>query len=330
MTDLKLINAVPGDELDAFLLLTKLEVKRTKNNKEYLNLEFRDKTASITAKMWDNFEFLLSSIKQGDVLKVKAVVDEYSGQLQLVIKELIPLKGENNIDPVTFLPSSQRDFNQMTRELQNRIEAIKNKPLKKLIQTILSGENLNLYSKVPAGKSWHHSYLHGLLEHVLEVIKICDLMCDIHPRLNRDLLITGAILHDFGKIEELEFDTGFDYSDKGRLLGHIAIGALEISSVMDKMKTFPDDLRQQLLHLILSHQGKLEYASPVEPKTIEAIVLYYADELSAKTNAYKLVVENETDSGKRWTNYIPLAKTSLFIGENKKEENNEEGSLFRQ
>jgi 3'-5' exoribonuclease len=175
----------------------------------------------------------------------------------------------------------------MKREFKNRVDSISNSFLKKLISSIFNSSTLESYTKAPAGKSWHHSYLSGLLEHTLEIIKICDLMCDIHPEVNRDLLVCGAIMHDFGKIEELTFDSVFDYSDKGKLIGHIVISAMEINEKAGRISGFPEDLKHQLIHLVLSHQGKLEYASPVLPKTLESIILYQADELSAKTNAYK-------------------------------------------
>src|SRR3989337_2262211 len=162
----------------------------------------------------------------------------------------------------------------------------------------LNSNMFESFSLAPAGKSWHHSYVHGLLEHTLEIVKICDLMSDSHPEINRDLLVCGAILHDFGKIEELSFDTAFEYTDKGKLIGHIVIGAMIVEEKIKEIKDFPEDLKNCLIHLILSHQGKLEHASPVVPKTLEAIALYHPDELSAKVNAYKnaIATELKTDS----------------------------------
>ena len=153
-------------------------------------------------------------------------------------------------------------------------------------------------------------------------------MCDIHQELNRDLLICGAILHDFGKIEELEYESAFDYTDRGKLLGHIVIAASFIEKESDKIKEFPRKLRDQLIHLVLSHQGKLEYASPVVPKTLESIVLYHADELSAKTNAYKGAVLNELNSDKNWTKYLPLAETSVYIPDSLRKKDDFKESLF--
>jgi 3'-5' exoribonuclease len=137
-------------------------------------------------------------------------------------------------------------------------------------------------------------------------------MHSFHPVINRDLLICGALLHDFGKTEELTFDSVFDYSDKGKLIGHIMISAFEIEKTAALISEFPVELKNQLIHIVLSHQGKLEFASPVEPKTLEAIVLYQADELSAKSNAYKYAIDADKNKEGNWTKFLPLANTSLY------------------
>jgi 3'-5' exoribonuclease len=149
------------------------------------------------------------------------------------------------------------------------------------------------------------------MEHTLEIIRICDLMCDIHSEINRDLLISGAMMHDFGKTEELSVDASFNYTDKGKLLGHIVISAMIINETTKKMLNFPKELKNNLLHIVLSHQGKLEFASPVVPKTLEAITLYQADELSAKVNAYKNALSFEIKGDNKWTRFITLAATDL-------------------
>jgi 3'-5' exoribonuclease len=188
---------------------------------------------------------------------------------------------------------------------------IENEHLKNLIKNIFTEERFEKYSLVPAGKTWHHGYISGLIEHTLEIIKICDLMSDIHPEINRDLLVCGAMLHDFGKIEELSFEPVFEYTDIGKLIGHIVISAMVVGEEINKTTGFPENLRNNLLHLILSHQGKLEHASPVVPKTLEAITLYQADELSAKVNAYKNVIANEIKPNSNWTKFIQLAGTDI-------------------
>lgn len=309
----ELITLNAGDKISHFVLLNKLELKTARNNKPYLNITVSDKSASIQGKLWENFNDFFNSAAEGNVIKILGVIEDYMGQLQIKIEKIRIAAAADNVNPKDFLPLSDRDLNVMLDELKSRIKKIRDLYLKNLLDSVFTDERFVKYINVPAGKSWHHAYLHGLLEHTLEIISICDLMCDIHTDLNRDLLITGAILHDIGKTDELSYEPAFDYTDKGRLLGHIVIASNIIEGETNKIKNFPEELKSQLLHLILSHQGKLEQASPVEPKTVEAIVLYHADELSAKTNAYKSAVKTEEKSGNKWTKYIGLINTALYI-----------------
>ena len=323
----KIIELKSGEQVDHFFILAKIEERTTKNNKPFLNLELRDKSSSINAKVWDNFQQFKSEAAAGKVIKVNGQVEDYMGNLQIKVNLIRVAKANDKVSIQNFLPKSSRDLQTMLREFDNRINRIGNSYLKELLNKILNGDKFEEYKQVPAGKAWHHAYIHGLLEHTLELIKICDLMCDIHPEINRDLLITGAVLHDFGKTEELSYNTNFDYTDKGKLIGHIVIAAMEIEKTALTIKGFPGDLKDQLIHLVLSHQGKYEFASPVIPKTLEAIVLYHADELSAKTNAYKNAIKIDENKEGNWTKYLPLAETALFIPP-KKEENNKQDSLF--
>jgi 3'-5' exoribonuclease len=317
-----------NDKLEHFLLLTNLTVKSTKAGKEYLDLDLRDQSASFNAKMWSNFESFQKSAKVGSVVKILGTLAEFNNQPQIKIERIRSANSEDNVTPADFLPKSNRTLSVMVEEMNSRIDKISDAYLNQLIKLILNSENFNKYIKVPAGKAWHHAYIGGLLEHTLEIVRICDLMCDIHDEINRDLVITGAILHDLGKIEELEFESGFDYTDTGKLLGHIVIAANIVDSQISKITGFPSDLRDQLLHLILSHQGKLEFASPVVPKTLEAIVLYHADELSAKTNAFKTAILSEVNSDTNWTKYLPLVETSLHIPLYLKKKNDFKDTLF--
>lgn len=310
----ELSSLVKGDPIDHFLLVKKSELRLTKAGKEYLSLELGDKSISSAANLWDDvsgFKSLKTSLAVGDVVKIIGVMDEYQGNPQIKIESIRLAKQSDDITPRDFLPKSLRDLNVMKKEFISRMEKIDNPDLKSLIKKIFSDERFTKYTSVPAGKMWHHSYISGLIEHTLEIIKICDLMCDIHPEINRDLLVCGAMLHDFGKIEELSFDPVFEYTDKGKLIGHIVIAAMIVNDEISKTPNFPENLKNNLLHLILSHQGKLEYASPVVPKTLEAITLYQADELSAKVNAYKNVIANEIKPGTNWTKFISLAGTDI-------------------
>jgi 3'-5' exoribonuclease len=300
------------EKLDHFLIVRKCEVRMSKAHKPYFTLILGDKNYSLSANMWDNFEKYSSKIKTGDILKVDGIIDEYLGALQIRVRDLKFSTLQDNVTYEDFMPRSVRDTEEMRREFHSRIRKISDKWLKKLLQKIFIEQNFNKFAAAPAGKSWHHSYLHGLLEHTLEIIKICDLLCDFHPEINRDLVIAGAMLHDYGKTEELSYDLTFEYTDKGKLLGHIVIAAMIINEQAAKINDFPEELKNCLIHLVLSHQGKLEFASPVLPKTIEAITLYHADELSAKVNAYKNALNAESKGDNKWTKWLPLVSTDLF------------------
>ncbi len=318
-----------GDLVDHFLLLRKAEQRITKANKQFISLELGDASGVIPANIWENVDEISKITKAGEVVKVEGSIEDYQGNLQLRINKIRLPKLSEKISSIDFLPKSKRNLKEMQNEFTQRIEKIKNPFLKSLLKIMFNEKDYDTYCKVPAGKSWHHSYLHGLIEHSLELIRICDLMADIHPELNRDLLICAAMLHDYGKIEELTIEPSFDYTDKGRLLGHIVIAANLVEIRSGEITGFPEELKTQLLHILLSHQGKLEHASPVVPKTIEAITLYHADELSAKVNAYKLAIQSEKNSGSRWTKYLPLIETPIYmIDANEESNSSSQKTLF--
>ncbi len=301
-----------GDSVNHYLMIRKCEVRLTKNNKEYLALDLGDKSQTLSANVWDNFETFYNTVNVGDVVKVKGSIDDFQGTPQIRVTAIRKLKEGEDVLPSDFMAKSKRDLDEMKNEFWTRVERINNSYLKTLLKAIFNENNFEKYSLAPAGKSWHHSYIHGLLEHTLEIVKICDLMCGFHPEINRDLLISGAFLHDFGKTEELSYDSSFEYTDKGKLLGHIVISAMLINEETKRIPDFPAELKENLIHIVLSHQGKLEYASPVVPKTLEAITLYQADELSAKVNAYKNALASGTKPDSSWTKYISLASTDLY------------------
>jgi 3'-5' exoribonuclease len=286
-------------------------MRSTKSGSDFLSTELGDKTASLNANIWEGFTELALRGKVGDVVKVAGVLEEYQGSLQIRVSNIRLSTDKDGVKPRNFLPESKRNLDEMKNEFNQRIKSNSNKFLKKLLTQIFTEERFEQFCLAPAGKSWHHAYIHGLLEHTLEIIKICELMCEFHSELNKDLLISGAMLHDIGKIEELSYDSAFEYTDKGKLVGHIVIASNLIRDETKKISNFPIELENNLIHLILSHQGKLEHASPVVPKTAEAIALYQADELSAKVNAYQNAIDSELKSDSNWTRFISLANTDL-------------------
>ncbi len=307
------------DTIDHYFLLKKFELKQKKDGNNYLVIEVSDKSGTISGNYWEGFDEFYKNAFVGAIVKIKGSVELFNDRLQLRI-ESVSLTNENdNVSLSDFVPTSLRNPEEMKKEFWSRVKKIQNDWLKSLIKNVFTTDRFEKFTFAPAGKSFHHNYIGGLLEHTLEVIQICDLMCDIseksnfQPQINRDLLITGAILHDVGKIEELSYESIFDYTDKGKLLGHIVIAANWIYGVCKQIPDFPEELQTLVLHLVLSHQGKLENASPVEPKTLESIILYYADELSAKTNAYRQIINSGGEMNSNWTKFHHLLQSSLFI-----------------
>ena len=329
MNQPELNTLIKNDRIDHFLLIKKIELRSTKSGSDFLSTELGDKSASMNANIWEGFSDLALRGKVGSVVKVSGTIEEYQGSLQIRVASIRLANEKDKVRPQDFLPVSKRNLEEMQKEFNQKLKSISNKHLKKLLSEIFSEEKFELFSTAPAGKSWHHAYIHGLIEHTLEIIKICELMCEFHPELNRDLLISGAMLHDIGKIEELSFESAFEYTDKGKLIGHIVIAATLVRDEIKKISGFPVELENNLIHLILSHQGKLEHASPIVPKTAEAIALYQADELSAKVNAYKTTIEAELRPDSNWTKFIHLADTDLYkFNFRESSEENTKKSLF--
>ncbi|MDH3267573.1 MAG: HD domain-containing protein [Ignavibacteria bacterium] len=318
-----------NDRIDHFLLIKRIDLRSTRTGSDFLSTELGDKTTSLNANVWEGYTEVAAKGRVGDVVKVTGTVEEYQGSLQIRVSSIRLATTADDVNPKDFLPQSKRNLKEMKNEFNKRIKNTSNKYLKNLLTQIFNSERFELFCTAPAGKFWHHAYIHGLLEHTLEIVKICELMCEFHLELNKDLLITGAMLHDIGKIEELSFDSAFEYTDKGKLVGHIVIASNLVRDEIKKISGFPVELENNLIHLILSHQGKLEHASPVVPKTAEAIALYQADELSAKVNAYKNAVDSELKDGSNWTRFIQLAGTDLhkITLDNSSEENTKK-SLF--
>jgi len=301
-----------NDKIEHFLLIRRLELRSTRSGKDFLSTELGDKTISLNANVWEGFTSIASKAKVGDVVKVEGTIEEYQNTLQIRVNSIRLATADDEVSPKDFLPRSNRDLKVMKDEFKKRIDRTTDKFIKKVLKQIFTGERFEQFCNAPAGKSWHHAYISGLIEHTLEIVKICELMCQFHPELNKDLLVAGAMLHDIGKIEELSYDSAFEYTDKGKLLGHIVIASNLILDEIKKIPEFPESLKNNLIHLILSHQGKLEHASPVVPKTAEAIALYQADELSAKVNAYKNAIDTDGKAGSNWTRFIQLANTDLY------------------
>ncbi len=300
------------DLVEAVFLVKEKIVAMAKNGKPYLTLKLMDKSGEVDAKVWDNADQVGALFDRNDFLSVRAKASVYLGKMQLIVSELKKVP-EETVDLADFLPETNRDINSMVEELHALIAGVKDPDLSRLLSLFFHDpELLAQYRVAPAAKGMHHVYLGGLLEHSLAVAKLVDAMVPLYPGLNRDLLIAGALLHDVGKVREMTYLRCFDYSDEGKLIGHITIGAEMLHERITALPGFPAELAMLLKHMILSHHGQYEYGSPKRPKTLEATILNYLDDLDSKINGIRTHIRKEPDNPSRWTSYHRLYDRYFF------------------
>jgi 3'-5' exoribonuclease len=266
----------------SFFAASVKSLRDKKDGGKYLALILTDRTGSIEARMWDDAADASPEFDQGDVVKVRAQVCRYNERLQMKI-ERIRAALDHEYDPVDFLPATREDIDALWSELNRYVDSFRDLDLKALLRAFLDDpEVATAFRQAPAARAMHHAFLGGLLEHVVSLMGLCDLAARHYPEVHRDLLLTGAMLHDIGKLRELAWRRSFDYTIEGQLLGHITIGLGMIEKKLETLPNFPPRLRVLIEHLVLSHHGRYEFGSPKLPMVPEAILLHYLDDLDAK------------------------------------------------
>jgi 3'-5' exoribonuclease len=322
-----LANFDEGKLFDGFFLVLAKQQRTTKNNKPYLNLILGDKTGQLEGRVWELGDpRIAKDFERGDIVKARGSASRFDDRLQMKIDQLrVALPTE--VDKADLLPSTSYDVAELWRQLLGFIESFTNPDLKRLLTAMLDDPALaQAYREAPAAKQLHHAWLGGLLEHVVSLLTLADRVAPHYPLLDRDLLLTGVILHDIGKVRELSWEIGFEYTVEGTLLGHIQMGAALAEKTMDSLPGFPPKLKVLVLHMILSHHGKLEFGSPKLPMIPEALALSFIDDLDAKMQA----VQGEFDkciregkgadelTGKVWAlDQRQLLNTRRWLGEGK-------------
>lgn len=304
------------------LFLLKEKVLRDYAGGQFLTLGLQDKTGTISAVCWEEAARIFEKIPEGTLVQIKGKVSSYKKNLQITIEKISPLEGlDLKIKIADFVPTTDKDIEKMFEDVKKFISSVKNPFFSKLLSAFFNDTNfVETYKTAPAATFWHQAYLGGLLEHSLNVARICDFVLTLYPELNRDLLLTGALLHDIGKIRELQYPIILDYTDAGRLLGHITIQDAWLAEKIKNIPDFPEDLGLQIRHLLLSHHGEREAGSPKRPKTAEAAVLHQADILDAHAAGFTELIKKARLSGKTWSDYIRLIDRYLYAG--KDTENN--------
>ena len=301
-------------------MLRKQELRDTVDGKRFLKLELGDRTGRIDGVVWDNADQIYAKAQTGDVVKIQAQVTTYREMPQLKVERLRKAK-EGEIDLSDFLPASETDLDLLYDQFRKVASTIRNGHLKSLLDLLLKDSSVTEKLKsTPGGKLWHHAYVGGLLQHTLRVVEICEKAAEMYELVDRDLLITGALIHDIGKIGTYSAKGFFDYTDEGRLIGHIVSGDEIIDGKIRMIEDFPSELALKLKHLVLSHQGQLEFASPVVPKTLEAIILHYADDLDAKADAFSHIIKTQKSKGKRWSDWVNLMDRYIYLGQDEAED----------
>ncbi len=310
-----------GDRFDGHLILRTLQLGMTRTNKPFLIMDFTDRTGHIKGKMWEDAEAAYRSLKEGVVVKIRAAVEEYLGKPELKVVKIRPIDPADIEDYSRFLPTSDRDPEELWATIRWSVERVGHEGLKALLDGFLEDEEfVERFQRAPAGKKWHHAYIGGLLEHTASMIKLVERLADHYPYLDRDLLVSGTVLHDIGKVWELRYDTTIDYTRIGRLEGHIFLGAEEVSRRAESIEELDEETLTRLRHLILSHQGTREQGSPVLPMTREAFILYFVDEIDSKLNAIGREMDKASGGGGEFTEYVRLLDRMLYKGANPPEQ----------
>jgi 3'-5' exoribonuclease len=305
----------------SFVVTTK-QVKPKKSGEPYLSLTLADRCGQIEAKMWDNVEDALDAFEQEDFLKVKGLLNKYKNRFQITIHKVRRLS-DSEVDFADYLPKTGKDVDELWRTLGDFVSSFQDAHLRGLVQAFMADSEIaTAYRNAPAAKTLHHAYIGGLLDHVVSLLRSCDLLCRNYPQVNRDLLLTGVFLHDIGKIYELTYMRSFSYTTRGQLLGHMIIELEMLQAKLAQVPDFPAEMKTLLEHLIISHHGQYEFGSPKLPMFPEALMLHYLDDLDSKMESMRAHFEREAGSESSWTSYNPslgrtLLNTAKFL---KKEE----------
>jgi len=304
----------PGDRVnDTFLVMEKNMASSQKGN-PYLAIKLRDNTGDVDGRVWDNAVELNRRFKRGDIVGIQSRAISYRNVMQLSISDIESVD-ESLFNPTDYFPSSKLNIEEMFEDLIDFVGTVETPQLKALLEQIFRDEEIAFaFKNAPAAKGFHHFYIGGLLEHTLSVVQLLEKTAAHYDETKRDLIIAGGMLHDIGKIKELSFSKMIDYTDEGRLIGHISLGLELIDEKIARIEDFPEQLAMELRHIILSHHGVLEYGSPKRPKTLEALIVNFIDDLDAKVNAFQTFIESSTDDESDWTPFHRLLERFIYKG----------------
>ena len=288
--------------ITTFFLVHEKEIRNTTGGKPYLRMELGDRSGTVEARMWEQFEVAAKDVGRDDFVKVQARVEIYRNRPQLSLLQFRLARPEE-IDLADYLPHTPHNVEELYRQLLGYVEGMKNPWLKQLVARTLNDPAIAArYKRAPAAKVMHHAYLGGLLEHVVALCGLAQLVATHYPELDADLLLTAAVLHDVGKLDELCYERSVAYTTEGQLLGHIVMEVETVAKAMDAIEGFPAKLKTVVQHILISHHGQYEFGSPKLPMIREALVFHYLDDMDSKMAAVRAALA--TESGEEdWSVY---------------------------
>ncbi len=308
-----------GEAVDEVFLVSDKQLRANRNGNLYLQLEVRDRSAAMSARLWNVGEHVFRSFDAGDFLLVKGKVQLFQGALQMILNHIDRVESEK-VNLADFLPHTEQDIGKLLERLRTTLRRVSNPHLKALVECFLMDNGfMRDFSQVPAGVRNHHAYIGGLLEHVVTLLDAAERLLPLYPHLDRDLLVLGIFLHDVGKVRELSYARAFAYTDEGQLIGHIVIGVEMLNEKAAQVpeltgEAFPTELLLRLKHMILSHHGTYEFGAPRLPMTPEAIALHYLDNLDAKVHSFTRDIREDRNQLSAWTPFNQSLQRRLYKG----------------
>ena len=308
-----------GEAVDQVFLASEKQLRTNRNGNLYLQVRLSDKTGSLTSMLWNAHQRHYDCFENGDYLNVKGTSQVFNGNMQVLAKEVAKVSS-SDVDEADFITLSDGVVESMLARVAELLRSISDPNLLTLAECFLIDETfMKGLRSAPAGIKNHHAYRGGLLEHVLSLMEVVTLIAPRYPDLNADKLLMGAFLHDIGKIRELTYEPDLGYSTQGQLLGHLVQGVTMLNEMVAQAEkqsgeNFPEDLANQLRHMIVSHHGTQEFGSPKVPMTLEAIALHHLDNLDAKLHSVKQLIADDVNTDSPWTVYHPSLGRKLYKG----------------
>jgi 3'-5' exoribonuclease len=322
---------VHGDSVDEAFLVADKQLRANRQGGLYLNLELRDKTGTVGARLWNATESLARLFEPGDFLHVRGKTQVFQGALQIILNHL-EVVDPSQVEPEDFLPQSTENIAKLMARLREILFGMNNPHLRAVVECFLIDDDfVRKFTAAPAGIKNHHAYQGGLVEHVVNLLNVAGRITEFYPELDRDLLLTGIFLHDVGKVEELSYDRAFAYTDEGQLVGHLVIGVEMLARKVEQTteltgEPFPAELLLRLKHMIVSHHGSHEFGSPKLPMTLEAVALHYLDNLDAKLHTFSREIRDDPSRDSSWTPFQQSLGRRLFKGTPRADGNGDESA----